>query len=101
MPAIPEHSESFWLLRDGVAFAAATVADLVLVRSDGTVADNGDAAINPAAFCIHGPIHQARPDVVSVAHTHTGYGSPFAALVRPLRATGQEACAGGLRRRGA
>jgi len=58
----PGHSESFWLLRDGVAFAAATVADLVLVRPDGTVADDGDVAINPAAFCIHGPIHQARPE---------------------------------------
>jgi ribulose-5-phosphate 4-epimerase/fuculose-1-phosphate aldolase len=89
----PEHTESFWLLRHRVAFGQATVADLVLVAPDGTVSADGDAAINPAAFCIHAPIHRARPDVVSVAHTHTGYGSPFAALVRPLRATSQEACA--------
>ena len=89
----PEHTESFWLLRGGVAFAQATVADLVLVGPDGTVSADAPATINPAAFCIHAPIHRARPDVVSVAHTHTGYGSPFAALVRPLRATSQEACA--------
>jgi ribulose-5-phosphate 4-epimerase/fuculose-1-phosphate aldolase len=89
----PEHTESFWLLRSGVAFAHATVADLVLVGPDGTVSSDGPATINPAAFCIHGPIHRARPDVVSVAHTHTAYGSPFAALARPLRATSQEACA--------
>ena len=89
----PEHIESFWLLRSGVAFAQATVDDLVLVGPDGTVSSAGHATINPAAFCIHGPIHRARPYVVSVAHTHTGYGSPFAALVRPLRATSQEACA--------
>lgn len=87
----PEHTDSFWLLRHGVAFGRATVDDLVLVGADGQVA--GGARINQAAFCIHGPIHHARPDVVSVAHTHTGYGTPFAALARPLRATSQEACA--------
>jgi ribulose-5-phosphate 4-epimerase/fuculose-1-phosphate aldolase len=89
----PEDNESFWLLRDGVAFGQATVADLVLVGPDGTVSTDGPATVNPAAFCIHGPIHRARPDVVSIAHTHTGYGTPFAALVRPLRATSQEGCA--------
>lgn len=89
----PEHVDSFWLLRSGVAFGRATVDDLVLVGPDGTVSSDEAATINPAAFCIHGPIHRARPDVVSVAHTHTGYGSPFAALVRPLRATSQESCA--------
>ncbi len=49
--------------------------------------------INQAAYCIHAPIHDARPDVVAVVHTHTGYGTPFAALVPPLRAISQEACA--------
>ncbi len=93
----PEHTDSFWLLRYGVAFDRATIADLVLVGPDGTDAlgptDADAAAINPAAFCIHAPIHRARPDVVSVAHTHTGYGTPFAALVRQIRAISQEACA--------
>ncbi|MCU1359665.1 MAG: ribulose phosphate epimerase [Ilumatobacteraceae bacterium] len=91
----PEHTESFWLLRYGVAFAKATVADLVLVGPDGDATSDGghDARINQAAFCIHAPIHRARPDVVSVAHTHTGYGTPFAAMARTIRATSQEACA--------
>ena len=93
----PEHTDSFWLLRYGVAFGRAAVADLVLVGPDGMDAhlphDDRAAAINPAAFCIHAPIHRARPDVVSVAHTHTGYGTPFAALVRQIRAISQEACA--------
>ncbi len=89
----PERTESFWLLRDGVAFAHATVGDLVLVGPDGSVSSNDRVTINPAAFSIHAPIHRARPDVVSIAHTHTGYGTPFAALARPLRATSQEACA--------
>jgi ribulose-5-phosphate 4-epimerase/fuculose-1-phosphate aldolase len=91
----PEHTDSFWLLRRGVAFAGATVEQLALVGPDGRGADDAGAevAINHAAYCIHGPIHDARPDVVSVAHAHTGYGTPFAALARPLRASSQEACA--------
>jgi ribulose-5-phosphate 4-epimerase/fuculose-1-phosphate aldolase len=89
----PEHTDSFWLLRYGVAFSRATLADLVLVGPDGTSGDGGDADINFAAFCIHAPIHRARPDIVSAVHTHTGYGSPFAAMVRPIRASSQEACA--------
>jgi ribulose-5-phosphate 4-epimerase/fuculose-1-phosphate aldolase len=91
----PQHTDSFWLLRYGVAFAKATVADLVLVDPDGAATTEGghQAEINQAAYCIHAPIHRARPDVVSVAHTHTGYGTPFAALARTIRATSQEACA--------
>jgi ribulose-5-phosphate 4-epimerase/fuculose-1-phosphate aldolase len=85
-------TDSFWLLRAGVAFARATLDDLVLVGPDGAV-DRHGAAINPAAYCIHAPIHHARRDVVGIAHTHTGYGTPFAALARPLRPTSQEACA--------
>lgn len=91
----PEHLESFWLLRYGVSFARATIDDLVLVGPDGaaTHGSDDDVPINFAAFCIHAPIHRARPDVVSAVHTHTGYGTPFAALARPMRACSQEACA--------
>jgi ribulose-5-phosphate 4-epimerase/fuculose-1-phosphate aldolase len=89
----PERTDSFWLLRYGVPFGRATVDDLVLVGPNGESDAGGDADINQAAFCIHAPIHRARPDVVSVAHTHTGYGTPFAAMARPIRAISQEACA--------
>jgi ribulose-5-phosphate 4-epimerase/fuculose-1-phosphate aldolase len=88
----PEHTDSFWLLRYGVAFGEATIDDLVLVAPDASL-DRRDVSINPAAFCIHAPIHHARPDVVGIAHTHTAYGTSFSAMVRPIRATSQEACA--------
>jgi ribulose-5-phosphate 4-epimerase/fuculose-1-phosphate aldolase len=87
----PEHIDSFWLLRHGVAFAAAEPDDLVLVGPDGSARDG--IAVNWAAYCIHHPIHDARPDVVGVVHTHTGYGTPFAARCVPLLAMSQEACA--------
>jgi len=88
----PEHTDCFWLLRAGVAFRSATVDDLVLVGPDGLLRD-GEGSINPAAYFIHHPIHDARPDVTGAVHTHTGYGTPFAALCAPLVAMSQEACA--------
>lgn len=90
----PEHLDSFWMLRYGVAFARATLGDLVRIGSDGKVVEGyPGSTFTAAAHFIHTPIHEVRPDIVAVAHTHTGYGTPFAALARPLRMTSQEACA--------
>ena len=87
----PERPDHFWLLGFGVPFGQATVDDLVLVAPDGSVAE-GDGEINETAYHIHMPIHDARPEVVCVAHTHTGYGTPWSANVKPFRAISQEAC---------
>lgn len=93
----PELPDSFWLLRYGVPFDHATIDDLVLVGPDGTATtgpgpDAQPADINETAYYIHMPIHDARPEVVTVAHTHTGYGTPWSATLRPFRAVSQEAC---------
>ena len=87
----PERPDHFWLLRFGVPFGQATVGDLILVAPDGSVAE-GDGEMNETAYHIHMPIHDARPEVVCVAHTHTGYGTPWSANVAPFRAISQEAC---------
>jgi ribulose-5-phosphate 4-epimerase/fuculose-1-phosphate aldolase len=89
-PVLLDH---YWLARYGVPFAKVTVDDLVLVRPDGKTVDGDDSTINPAAHCIHWPIHEARPEIVCAAHTHTPYGTPFAALVRQVEAISQESCA--------
>lgn len=92
----PERVDHFWLLRYGVAFKHARVEDLVLVAPDGSIADEGaniGAQINWAAYCIHAPIHDARPDVMCAIHTHTPYGTPFAANAAPLKMLSQESCA--------
>ncbi|MCP5028779.1 MAG: ribulose phosphate epimerase [Actinomycetia bacterium] len=93
----PIRTDCLWLLRYGVSFHEATVADLVLIDANGEVVE-GDAVddptvgINPAAHHIHTPVHQARPDVVSAAHTHTPWGTPFSAEVRLFDPISQEAC---------
>jgi ribulose-5-phosphate 4-epimerase/fuculose-1-phosphate aldolase len=93
----PEFPDYFWLLRDGVPFEFATVDDLVLVGPDGTATtglgdDAQEATINMTAYYIHMPIHDVRPEVVSVAHTHTAYGTPWSANLKPFRALSQESC---------
>jgi ribulose-5-phosphate 4-epimerase/fuculose-1-phosphate aldolase len=53
----------------------------------------GGGHINVAAYYIHAPVHEARPDIVSAAHCHTPYGTPFSAKVARLAPISQEACA--------
>jgi ribulose-5-phosphate 4-epimerase/fuculose-1-phosphate aldolase len=91
-PIAPDH---FWLGRYGAPFGQMTLDDLVLVAPDGTAADEhgNPADINPAAYFIHWPVHEARPDIVCAAHTHTPYGTPFAAIVEPILPISQESCA--------
>ena len=79
----PEREDCFWLLRYGVSYHEARVADLILIGPDGSVVE-GEGPINIAAYYIHHPILAARPDAVSAVHVHTGWGTPFAAEVRPM-----------------
>jgi ribulose-5-phosphate 4-epimerase/fuculose-1-phosphate aldolase len=87
----PERTDCFWLLRYGVSYHAARVSDLVLVGPDGEPVE-GEGVINTAAYYIHHPILMARPDAVSVAHVHTGWGTPFCAELRRIEPITQESC---------
>jgi ribulose-5-phosphate 4-epimerase/fuculose-1-phosphate aldolase len=89
----PERTDCFWLLRYGVSFHEATVSDLVLVGPGGEILEGRDAGgINLAAYYIHHPILEARPEIVSATHVHTGWGTPFAAERRPILPITQESC---------
>lgn len=93
----PELTDHIWLLKYPFGFERATIDDLVLINPEGHVVDlegNIDEAaeINTTAYFIHHPIHEARHDVVGVAHTHTPWGTPFAATGRPIVPITQEAC---------
>ena len=87
----PEHPDAFWMLRWGVSYHNARVQDLVLVGPEGALL-RGDGGINMAAYYIHKPILDARPDAVSACHVHTPWGTPFSAEVRPIEPISQEAC---------
>jgi ribulose-5-phosphate 4-epimerase/fuculose-1-phosphate aldolase len=87
----PERTDCFWMLRYGVSYHAATVSDLVLVGPNGDVFE-GEGFINIAGYYIHQPVLDARPDLVSAVHVHTGWGTPFSAEARMMEPISQESC---------
>ena len=90
----PELIDHFWVLGYGIRFADATMDNLILVGPDGQgVAGPTENGVNFAAHHIHWPILDARSDLVSAAHVHTPFGTPWAANVEPFRPVSQESCA--------
>ncbi len=90
----PELTDHFWVLGYGIPFAEATVNNLTLVGPDGQgVEGPTENGVNFAAYNIHWPVLAARPDLVSAAHTHTAFGTPWSANVKPFSALSQESCA--------
>lgn len=87
----PEREECFWLLKDSVPFTRASIGDLVMLDRSGD-AVIGEGKVNSPAFNIHCPILTARADLNAAAHTHTPWGTPFSAEVRPILPITQEAC---------
>ena len=87
----PLREDCFWMLRYGVSYHAAMVSDLVLVGPGGELVE-GEGFINIAGYYIHQPILEARPDLVSAVHVHTGWGTPFSAEARMIEPISQESC---------
>ncbi|MFT7090827.1 MAG: ribulose-5-phosphate 4-epimerase/fuculose-1-phosphate aldolase [Candidatus Azotimanducaceae bacterium] len=79
------------MLRYGVSYHEATVADLVLVDPDGNLVE-GEGFVNIAGYYIHHPILRTRPDAVSAVHVHTGWGTPFSAEAKLFDTITQESC---------
>jgi len=88
----PEKTDHFWVNPFGMPFSHIRVSDLILVDHDGTVVE-GDRPVNAAAFFIHSQVHQARPDAVGAAHSHSLYGKALSALGERLEPITQDVCA--------
>ena len=88
----PEFPDHFWVNPFGMSFRHIRVSDLILVNHSGDVV-YGSAPVNRAAFVLHAAIHQARPDVVSAAHSHSVHGKAWSSLGRRLDPITQDSCA--------
>jgi len=88
----PERLDHFWVNPFGKHFRQVRVSDLLLVDRNGEVVE-GDAPVNRAAFAIHSQVHEARPDVVAAAHSHSMHGKAWSTLGRHLDPLTQDACA--------
>lgn len=89
----PVDPTSFWVNPFGTHFALITDDDLIRVSHEGKVIEGGkNKMLNYAAFAIHSEIHNARPDVLCAAHSHSMYGRAMCATGRTLDMLTQDFC---------
>src|SRR3984957_6707530 len=55
----------------GLNYCEITPENLLKVGIDGRLVEPSEYPANPAGFALHGVIHENRPDIACVAHTHT------------------------------
>ena len=75
-------SEDFLINAYGLMFDEITASNLVKIDHHGKVLDDPSSGMgyNEAGFVIHGCIHEARPEINCVIHTHTRAGVGVAAM---------------------
>ncbi|HVW80305.1 MAG TPA: class II aldolase/adducin family protein [Mycobacteriales bacterium] len=88
----PIEPNTFWVNPFAVPFAHVSVSKLIRVNDSGEVVE-GNYHVNEAAFCIHSRVHEARPDIVAAAHSHSTYGRALSALGELLEPITQDVCA--------
>jgi len=73
-------SDHFLINPYGLMFDEITASTLVKIDHDGNIVEDPTGlGINYAGFVIHGCVHEARPEVNAVIHTHTRAGIAVAA----------------------
>jgi ribulose-5-phosphate 4-epimerase/fuculose-1-phosphate aldolase len=88
---IPGSHEHYLINPFGLLYEEVSASNLVKVDVYGNLCEEVDLDVNPAAFVIHGAIHQARPEVGCVLHTHTAAGAGVAAQAQELLPISQHA----------
>src|SRR3954452_7666963 len=88
----PEFTDTFWVNPFAMSFSHIRVSDLIRVDHTGEEVE-GTSPVNAAAFAIHSQIHQARPDVVAAAHSHSLHGRAFSTLGMQLEPITQDVMA--------
>ncbi len=74
-------SEDFLINAYGLMFDEITASNLVRIDAHGKVIDDPlDLGYNEAGFVIHGCMHEARPEINCVIHTHTRAGVAVSAM---------------------
>ena len=74
-------SEDFLINAYGLMFDEITASNLVKIDQHGKVLDDPlDLGYNEAGFVIHGCVHEARPEINCVIHTHTRAGVAVSAM---------------------
>jgi ribulose-5-phosphate 4-epimerase/fuculose-1-phosphate aldolase len=93
---ITARSGSHFLINPfGMLFSEIKASDLISVSSDGTVVANPTHelgyCVNAAGFMMHSAIHEARPEINCVIHTHTRASTAVSAMECGLLPLSQQA----------
>lgn len=88
---IPGDEEAILINPYGLMFHEIRASDLVRVNLFGEPVQETHAPINRAGFFIHSAVHEARPDIACVIHTHTTAGIGISAQERGLLMLSQHA----------
>lgn len=86
---VPGPEEHFLINAYGMLFEEMTASSLVKVDLEGDKVIDSPHPINPAGFVIHSAVHEARPDVGCVLHTHSKAGVAVSAQAGGLRPISQ------------
>lgn len=71
---VPGEEHQFLINPYGLFFEEITASSLIKVDHHGTPVMPSPFPVNPAGFVIHSAVHEARPEVNCVLHTHTLHG---------------------------
>jgi ribulose-5-phosphate 4-epimerase/fuculose-1-phosphate aldolase len=77
---VPGPEEHFLLNPFGWTFDEITASSLVKVDLDGNVIGSESQHVHKAGFLIHSAVHEARPDVACIIHSHTRAGMALSML---------------------
>ena len=88
---VPGHHDQFLINPYGLFFEEITASSLVKVNEQGAPMMETTFDVNPAGFVIHSAVHEARPEVNCVLHTHTLHGTAVSAQKNGLLALSQHA----------
>ncbi len=74
---VPGETHAYLVNPFGLHYDEVTPENLIKVGIDGKKVEESPYNANPAGFALHGAIHENRPDVGCIAHTHT---TPISAI---------------------
>ena len=82
---VPSEDNAFLINAYGMLYEEVTASSLIKIDHEGNILaqpEFGDLGygVNRAGFVIHSAVHEAKPDIACVIHTHTWAGMALSAL---------------------
>jgi ribulose-5-phosphate 4-epimerase/fuculose-1-phosphate aldolase len=88
---VPDQPDHFLINPYRLAFREVTASNLVKIDHTGRIVAGADHGVNAAGFVIHGAVHEARPELNAVMHTHSTGGMALSMLPQGLLPVSQHA----------